>query len=223
MKELQIYNNLLQLPLFLGISKNDISLIVAHTRFNFSTIRAGKDIVKEGDPCHELFFILNGKVEIKTVSDDGSYYVTEISEGPSVIQANRLFGLHQRYTRTYKALEDCKLISLDKKEVLRLSDQFVIFRINILNLLSMENQRYEHQPWKKVPQTLEDKITRFFEEHCIYPAGPKTFYIKMNQLALEVNDSRLDVSRALNKMQDAQRLTLYRGRIFIPALEKLLM
>ena len=49
MKELQIYNNLLQLPLFLGISKNDISLIVAHTRFNFSTIRAGKDIVKEGD------------------------------------------------------------------------------------------------------------------------------------------------------------------------------
>lgn len=115
MKELQIYNNLLQLPLFLGISKNDISLIVAHTRFNFSTIRAGKDIVKEGDPCHELFFILNGKVEIKTVSDDGSYYVTEISEGPSVIQANRLFGLHQRYTRTYKALEDCKLFSLDKR------------------------------------------------------------------------------------------------------------
>ena len=45
----------------------------------------------------------------------------------------------------------------------------------------------------------------------------------MEQLAREVNDSRLDVSRALNAMQRDGLLVLRRGRIEIPSLEHLLM
>ena len=58
--------------------------------------------------------------------------------------------------------------------------------------------------------------------HCIYPAGPKTFYILMNRLADEVGDSRLDVSRSLNDMQRRGVLILHRGRIEIPSLELLI-
>ena len=45
----------------------------------------------------------------------------------------------------------------------------------------------------------------------------------MTQLAAEVGDSRLDVSRALNRLQDAGLLTLHRGRVEIPQMERLLM
>jgi DNA-binding GntR family transcriptional regulator len=45
----------------------------------------------------------------------------------------------------------------------------------------------------------------------------------MTQLAAELNDSRLDISRALNEMEDDGLLTLHRGRIEIPMLERLLM
>ena len=44
----------------------------------------------------------------------------------------------------------------------------------------------------------------------------------MTRLANEVNDSRLDVSRALNKLQDLQLIKLYRGQIEIPAIENLI-
>ena len=44
----------------------------------------------------------------------------------------------------------------------------------------------------------------------------------MKRIAEEVNDSRLDVSRALNHLQDEGLLQLHRERITIPALEKLL-
>ena len=64
---------------------------------------------------------------------------------------------------------------------------------------------------------------RFFFSRCLYPAGAKTFYILMNQIAAELNDSRLDISRTLNAMQAKGLLTLYRGRIEIPMLERLLM
>jgi DNA-binding GntR family transcriptional regulator len=45
----------------------------------------------------------------------------------------------------------------------------------------------------------------------------------MERLAVEVNDSRLDVSRALNDMQRRGLLELHRGRIVIPSLERLFM
>jgi hypothetical protein len=74
-----------------------------------------------------------------------------------------------------------------------------------------------------VPGTLEDRIVRFFAQHCIYPAGPKVFHILMNRLADELNDSRLNVSRALNALQREGKIVLRRGRVEIPQMERLLM
>jgi DNA-binding GntR family transcriptional regulator len=45
----------------------------------------------------------------------------------------------------------------------------------------------------------------------------------MTQLAQELNDSRINISQALNQMQDDGLITLHRGRIHIPMLERLLM
>ncbi len=45
----------------------------------------------------------------------------------------------------------------------------------------------------------------------------------MNQLAGELNDSRLNVSKVLNEMQAAGLIILHRGRIEIPQFERLLM
>ncbi|MBR1547259.1 MAG: winged helix-turn-helix domain-containing protein, partial [Prevotella sp.] len=98
-----------------------------------------------------------------------------------------------------------------------------VFRLNMTNQLAAEAQRMTHRIWRPAPKTLGERITRFFFSRCLYPAGPKTFYLLMNQLALELNDSRLDISRQLNRMQDDGLLTLHRGRIEIPMLERLLM
>ena len=99
----------------------------------------------------------------------------------------------------------------------------LVFRLNMLNLTATEAQRLRHNAWRQAPRSLRERITRFFFSRCIYPAGAKTFYILMSQLAEEMNDSRLDVSSALNQMQDDGLLSLHRGRIGIPMLERLLM
>jgi hypothetical protein len=106
--------------------------------------------------------------------------------------------------------------------VVRLTEQFLIFRINLLNLLATRTQKLLHQPWRHCPQTLRERIIRFMANRCIHPAGPKTFHILMTQLAAEVGDSSLDVSRALNVMQRDGLLTLHRGRIEVPHMERLL-
>ena len=89
--------------------------------------------------------------------------------------------------------------------------------------MAAEIQRQQHHARRSAPKTLHERIVRFFFSRCLYPAGAKTFYILMNQIAAELNDSRLDISRTLNAMQAKGLLTLYRGRIEIPMLERLLM
>lgn len=55
------------------------------------------------------------------------------------------------------------------------------------------------------------------------PAGTKTVHIKMDRLAEELNENRLNISRELNKMQDEGLLQLKRAIIHIPSLERLIM
>jgi CRP-like cAMP-binding protein len=78
------------------------------------------------------------------------------------------------------------------------------------------------QAWTRPPQSLEERVIRFLVQHSTYPAGHKVFNILMTRLADELNDSRLNVSRVLNDMQHKGLITLGRGKIDIPQLERLL-
>ena len=223
MAALQIFDKLLQFPLFQGMSRDDLELVAGHTRFGFSKVQQGKIVVKEGAACTRLCFLINGTIRVESRSDDRSYRVVEQMLAPYILQPEAIFGYNQRYTQTIVALTDTSFITIDKEEVVRLSEDFLVFRLNLLNIFATQSQKLSHQSWRQCPSSLRERIIRFLVQHCVYPAGPKTFHILMNQLADELNDSRLNVSRALNQMQHDGLLSLYRGRIEIDSLERLLM
>lgn len=223
MATLQIYEKLLLFPLFQGMSRDDLELVAGHTRFGFSKMNQGSTIVTEGDDCRQLLFLINGTLRVETMADDRSYMVVEQLDAPVILQPEVIFGYTQRYTHTYIAKTDVSLITVGKDEVLRLSEDFLVFRLNLLNMFATQTQKSSRLLWQHVPVTLEDRIVRFFAQHCIYPAGPKMFHVLMNRLAEELNDSRLDVSRALNALQRDGKIVLHRGRVEIPQMERLLM
>ena len=223
MATLQIYEKLLLFPLFQGMSRDDLEQVAGHTRFGFSKISAGSTVVAEGDDCRQLFFLISGSLRVETTADDRGYTVEEQLESPVILQPEVIFGYTQRYTHTYIAQTDANFITVGKDEVLRLSEDFLVFRLNLLNMFATQTQKTTRLLWQHVPDSLEDRIVRFFVQHCLYPAGPKVFLILMNRLASELNDSRLNVSRALNTLQREGKIALRRGRVEIPLLERLLM
>lgn len=223
MAVLQIYDKLLQFPLFQGMSRDDLEIVAGHTRFGFMKVVAGRQVIRAGDPCTHLYFLINGTLKIETFSDDNHYSVTEQMSSPYILQQESIFGYYQRFTHNYSALTDANFLTLDKEEVVRLSEDFLVFRLNLMNHFATQTQKLIQWQWRRSPQSLQERIVRFFLQHSLYPAGAKTFHILMKRLAEEVNDSRLDVSRVLNRMQADGLLELYRGRIEIPQLERLLM
>lgn len=221
--ELKIYDKLLQFPLFQGMSHDELMQVVTHTKIGFAKYDKGRKIVSEGDNCSHLCFLVSGQLIAETTADDHGYRVVEQLSAPYILQPERLFGIHQRYTSSFRAAQSCHFITIDKQEVLLLLDTQLVFRLNMLNIMATETQRLSRHTWRSVSPSLRAAIIRFFIQHTLRPAGPKTFHILMKRLAAELGCSRLEVSQALNQMQADGLLSLYRGRIEIPMLERLLM
>lgn len=222
MAVLQIFDKLLQFPLFQGMSRDDLEIVAGHIRFGFLKLNAGKIVTKSGDNCHQLYFLINGSLKVRSFADDYGYHVEEQILAPYIIQLESVFGYNQRYTRDFIAQTDVNFLTLDKEEVVRLTEDFLVFRLNMINHFATQTQKQMRQVWYRAPQSLEDRVVRFLTQRCLYPAGHKTFNILMTRLAEEVNDSRLNVSRILNDMQHRGLIELSRGKIEVPQLERLL-
>lgn len=223
MPNFQLTEKLLNTPLFQGISKSDLHIIVGHTKFGFGKYNPGETIAKAGEQCTSMIFLLNGTLKVTSKAVDNSYSITEYISAPMQIQPERLFGMHQIYTSTFSAQSVCNTLSLMKSEVTHLCDNFDVFRINLINLLAAGTQKAEDRNWLSGRMSLRMRIIRFFTVHCLRPAGEKHIKITMNDLAEEVNDSRLNISIELNRLQKENLAKLSRGEIYIPALERLYM
>ncbi len=221
MENFRLYNKLITLPLFVGMSKDELKEIVTQTKFDFLKAESGHIIVREDEKSGQLLLLVSGEIELSSHADDKGYAVYEYLKAPCTLQPERTFGLTQRYSSTVTAMTTCNLICINKSETLRLTDVSLIFRLNLLNTISTALQKQKRPIWASVPQNPEQRIVRFFLSHCIHPAGRKIFKIKMERLAEELNDSRLHISETLNAMATRGLIILSRGKIEIPSIERL--
>ena len=140
---------------------------------------------------------MSGTLHVVSHADNYRYRIEEELSAPAVIQPEHLFGLMQRYTKDFTAQTDCSLLSLDKTEVLRLLDNYLIFRLNLLNSISMQAQRMSRIPWRQQPIDIRQQFVSFLRLRCLTQAGKKVLRIRMEDLAMELHQSRLNVSRML--------------------------
>ena len=221
MKSVDIYSRLLELPLFVGMSKSDFSHAVGRAKFEFLKHPENKTFIREGDVCRHLCFLLEGEILATRAAEDRRFVVSERVAAPDMLQIECLWGLRPRHTYTFTTLGKCLLVRIDKEDALRLVEESEIFRLNMLNAVTAQSQQFARQPWRSRPQDIRQKLVSFFDTHCRRPAGEKLFRIKMEQLAREIGESRLNVSRALHVLQEERLLTFGRAEIHIPALEKM--
>ena len=214
-------DRLLELPLFQGFSVSDLKDVVANIKLRKIDVSKGKTIVDEGDPCRDIYIVCQGYVTAVSYADDKGYSISEQLTAPCLVQPERLFGFTQRYNRQFIAGNNCQLLCIPKADVVILTNNFEIFRLNLLNIICTQTQRLTHIPWRVGAQTIREKIFRFLETRCLRPAGEKQLCIKMERLATEIHESRLNVSKELNALATQGLIVLKRSSIYVVALERL--
>ena len=141
MAVLQIYDRLLQFPLFQGMSRDDLEIVAGHTRFGFLKVTAGREVIRAGDPCTHIRFIVSGKVRLETACDNLRVSLFQTLSAPHVLAADYLFGRETVYP--YSAIADgsCGILQLRKGDYISMVSSDKVFLFNILNYLSSGSQR----------------------------------------------------------------------------------
>lgn len=212
---------LLAVPLFQGFSRLDFLDIVEKTPLDFRTVQKGEVVVEQGRRAAELILLLVGEMQSEMESPQHSYRYVEQLAAPHTIQIERLFGLHNAYTRTFRATNEAQFAIIDKESVRRLLTAVPTFQINFFNALSTQAQNYDAHLWERPGATPELRFRQFLHARSLRPVGRKTLYIKMEELAEELRTTRLQVSHMLARLGEQGLVEHSRGAILIPRLEAL--
>ena len=216
-----MYENLLRLPYFQGISKNDLTSILDKVKLEFFRYHDGDKIVSQGERCDNFIILLNGRIKSETTANDSTFTLSEIHSAPHAIEPYSLFGISTKYIRSYYAVGETDILLINKSYFFSEFTKHDIFTINLLNLVSSRAQNINKRIWEDVPQSIEGRIIRFIALRAETLCGEKRLAIKMERLAAELCETRINISRALNSLQEQGVVKLSRKEIHIPDFSKL--
>lgn len=216
-----MFERLLTLPLFQGMSLKELTDALIHVRLDFVNYQQGDEVAVQGDKCDRLIYIINGKINTYFRDDEGRFSVAEMAPRCDVIEPYNMFGMYQKFSRDYTFATEGVTFEIEKQAVLTHLMKHHLVKLNLLNIVCNKYQQTQRLLCCHKDITINDKIIRFFNSYTTTPRGEKAVTIKMTDLANLINETRLNVSIELNKMQDKGLLKLQRGVISIPALEDL--
>ena len=217
-----MYDTLLSLPLFQGMSQADFNSLLQKIRLDFVRYEEGSTSISSGQTCKSFAFLINGTVESSRDGMDGNLTFMEQIDAPCLIEPYSMFGRVGSYQRTYSAVTPCSFLMVDKQYIYTELGKYNICRMNLLNILSGRVQQLDSHVWALQGDTLRGRIIRFIKGLSDIQTGTKKLCIKMNDLATLMDATRLNVSRELNALEAEGLITLRRKEILIPALENLI-
>lgn len=216
-----MYETLLQLPLFQGMSKAELSEILERVKFHFQKFDAGDTLFSQGDICDKIVFMLNGEIEAETVAPYGNFSFSEKHSQPMIIELHSLFGIAPKYKATYTTLSSTALLTIDKQYMYKVLDKYEVFRMNLHNLLCNRTELLHNKIWSIKPENLEGRLIHFIKSLCTTMQGDKTLRIKMEDLASLLDDTRLNVSNVLNKWRAEGLIEMRRKEYIFHHVERL--
>lgn len=220
--ELPMYDTLLSLPLFQGLSQADFNSLLQKIRLDFVRYEEGTVIFSAGDMCKSLAFLISGNVQSSRNGNEADFTFLETIESPCLLEPYSMFGRAGVYQRSYTALTQCSFLMVNKQYIYTELGKYNICRMNLLNILSGKVQQLDGHIWSLGGMTLKERIIRFIKGLSDIQYGQKQLTIKMNDLALLMDATRLNVSRELNALESEGLISLRRKEILIPALERLI-
>ena len=136
-----MYEILMGLPLFKGVSYTNISKVVESTKFHFLKYLDGETIVTAGETCTHVKVIISGRARLSIANADGRFKVSQTLSAPDVIAPDYLFGRATHYPCNAVALGPTGILQITKHDYVKILNSDPIFLFNFLNILSMNAQK----------------------------------------------------------------------------------
>lgn len=137
---MSIYDSLLQIPLFKGLSINSFNEIIEKYKFEFLSYKKGDVIIKAGETCDCFKFIISGCVRSELISEKVKIKLYETITAPNDIISNYALG-NNIFPVTVTACNDnTGILVIKKQDFLSIMQEQRVVMLNYLIYLSRKSQ-----------------------------------------------------------------------------------
>lgn len=137
----KMYDLMLQLPIFQGLSYDQLTRIVEKIPFGFNRYAPGAIIQNQGDLCDGVLFVLSGTVRQITPTFGGRIRIIQDFAGPHTLSFYFLFGAETRSNSQLMAVDQVGMMHVEKSQFLKMLQQNSIMLVNVMNMLSTNAQK----------------------------------------------------------------------------------
>lgn len=199
-----MYQQLMQLPLFQGVSTEKITALVEKLPFHFLKFRNGEQILAAGDPCTHIKFIVSGRVRLNISCDHLRVSMTQTLSTPHVLAAECLFGRETVYPFTAVAEGPCGILQLLKGDYIKMINSDKVFLFNILNYLSSGSQRYLSSVTSLKNGSVAERLAMVVETLAVVNASDITLRYKQRDLCTLLGTQRTTLITTLDKLSEQE-------------------
>ena len=217
-----MYQQLMQLPLFQGVSAEKITTMVEKLPFHFLKFRNGEQIFAAGDTCTHIKFIVSGQVRLETPFDNLRITMHQTISNPHVLAAEYLFGRDTTYP--YTAISDgaCGILQLRKSDYIKMINADKVFLFNILNYLSSGSQRSLSSSLSARDGSVTERLATLVDMLAVSGAKYISFHYKQKDLCTLLGTQRTTLVTMLEKLSDQDILEYDSNKLAILDLQGLL-
>lgn len=208
MPQQSMFETIMDLPLFKGVSHAHVQSFVGSTNLSFYKFRPGETIVSAHQDCGHLSFLLSGTACVTYASPDSTFRLTYRCGRGAVIGADKLFGMIHSYICDATAEDTVGVMQMTKEQYIALVKTDNIYLLNLLNYLSYASQRAS----LAMNLPLERNVRQIIATRLMMQTTPLSFDIEIQTepgtLRRMTNLSEKEIARELDNLEKEGLVTL---------------
>lgn len=161
---MSIYDSLLQLPLFKGLTIESFNEIIEKYRFEFLSYNKDSVIINAGEECNCFKFVISGSVRSEFINDKVKIKIYETISAPNDIISNYAVGNNIFPISVVATDDNTGILAIDKQDFLSIMQEHRVVMLNYLILLSRKSQI----PFEAYNQIATDNIRAKFALWILY-------------------------------------------------------
>ncbi len=189
--------------LFRNLQSQEIGEIIKRIHHQVKQYSKGEIIASSGEECNKLMIIVKGAAVGEMMDFQGKILRIEKLHAPDTIASAFIFGDNNRLPVDIKAVEETKLLLIQKNDLMELFHQNEHILKNYLDIISNRSQHLSKQIRLLGLQTIKGKIAHYLLELVKIH---NTFNLKMpntqNELAEMFGVARPSIARVFREMHE---------------------
>lgn len=210
-----MYDVIMDLPLFQGISREHVSQFLEKTYVEVINFEAGTVLMHAGDTEDALLYVIGGVLELEWKNQPGDIKILFTLGERSLVDASHLYGMARAMPYTLRARTDVSLLRIEKTQFMAFLDKQPIYLLNFVNYLSLRAQKGMSALAHVKDASLRTLLSVWINETTPSEADNIEIHASISTLSRYCNMSVEGVRRALAALQARELITRKRDVVSV--------